>query len=101
MSYKITPYTLAQADKLGVVVKPSKVNGKKIDVFKNVKGQMVKVASVGALGYNDYPTFMELEKKGKFPTGTAEKRRRAYKNRHQKDRIIRGSNGWYADKLLW
>jgi len=31
MSYKITPYTLAQADKLGVVVKPSKVNGKKID----------------------------------------------------------------------
>ena len=34
MSYKITPYTLAQADKLGVVVKPSKVNGKKIDVFK-------------------------------------------------------------------
>ena len=62
---------------------------------------MVKVASVGALGYNDYPTFMELEKKGKFPTGTAEKRRRAYKNRHQKDRTIRGSNGWYADKLLW
>jgi len=53
------------------------------------------------LGYNDYPTFMELEKKGKFPTGTAEKRRRAYKNRHQKDRTIRGSNGWYADKLLW
>ena len=61
MSYRITPYTLAQADKLGVVVKPSKVNGKKIDVFKNVKGQMVKVASVGALGY--YGT----GKKGKIP----------------------------------
>ena len=101
MSYKITPYTLAQADKLGVVVKPSKVNGKKIDVFKNVKGQMVKVASVGALGYNDYPTFMALESKGKFPTGYAKRRREAYKNRHQKDRTIRGTNGWYADKLLW
>jgi hypothetical protein len=101
MSYRITPYTLAQADKLGVVVKPSKVRGKKLDVFKKSKGELVKIATIGALGYNDYPTFMDLEKKGKVPDGTAEKRRRAYKIRHQKDRTIRGSNGWYADKLLW
>jgi len=28
-------------------------------------------------------------------------RRKAYKIRHQKDRTVRGSNGYYADKLLW
>lgn len=101
MRYKITPYTFSQAKKLGVVVKPSKVNGKKLDVFKNVKGELVKVATVGALGYADYPTFQYLETRGRVPSGTAEKRRKAYKTRHQKDRTIRGSNGWYADKLLW
>ena len=101
MSYKITSYTLKQAKKLGVSVKPSTVAGKKLDVFKNVKGEVVKVATIGALGYNDYPTFMALEKKGKFPTGYAKRRREAYKIRHQKDRTIRGTNGWYADKLLW
>jgi len=46
MSYKITPYTLAQAKKLGVSVKPSTVAGKKLDVFKNVKGEVVKVATI-------------------------------------------------------
>lgn len=92
MAYSITAYTKRQASKLGVVVKPSKVKGKKIDVFKNGK----KVASVGALGYGDYPTF--LKTKGKE---YAEKRRKAYKQRHQKNRKIRNSNGYYADKLLW
>lgn len=92
MTYKIKRYTLAQAKKLGVVVKPSKLKTKKIDVFKNGK----KVASVGALGYNDYPTW--TQKKGK---AYADERRRLYKIRHQKDRIRKGSAGYYADKLLW
>ena len=98
MAYRIKQYTKNQAKKHGVSVKPSKVKGKKIDVF-NKEG--AKIASVGAIGYNDYPTFMELEKKGKVPKGTATKRRKAYKNRHDKDRKKRGTNGWYADKLLW
>ena len=34
MSYKITTYSKRQAKKLGVTIKPSKVKGKKIDVFK-------------------------------------------------------------------
>lgn len=97
MSYRIKTYTKNQAKKIGVTVKPSKVRGKKIDVFK--KGQ--KVASVGAIGYNDYPTYMELERKGKVPKGTANKRRRLYKIRHKADRNIINSNGYYADKLLW
>lgn len=90
--YKIKPYTFNQAKKLKVEVKPSKVKGKKIDVFKKGK----KVASVGALGYNDYPTWMQ--KKGKK---YADERRRLYKIRHKNDRNVRNSAGYYADKLLW
>ena len=90
--YKIKRYTYQQAKKLGVQVKPSKVKGKKIDVFKNGK----KVASVGARGYNDYPTY--IQKKGKK---YVDERRRLYKIRHKNDRTKRGSAGYYADKLLW
>jgi hypothetical protein len=93
MAYRIKNHTLAQARKLGVTVKPSTVEGKKIDVF-NRKGE--KLASVGALGYGDYPTFKE--QKGKE---FADNKRRLYKMRHQKDRVVRGTPGWYADKLLW
>jgi hypothetical protein len=92
MGYSITNYTKAQAKKLGVVVKPSSVKGKKIDVFKNGE----KISSVGALGYSDYPTYIKT--KGKT---YADERRRLYKIRHAKDRNVRGSDGYYADKLLW
>lgn len=90
--YKITDYTKQQAKRLGLVVKPSSVKGKKIDVYKNG----VKVASVGALGYSDYPTYTKnLGKK------YADERRKLYKIRHKKDRLKKGTNGWYADQLLW
>ena len=92
MPYKIKRHTYTQAKRLGVVVKPSQVKGKKIDVFKKGK----KVASVGAIGYNDYPTY--IQKKGKK---YADERRRLYKIRHQKDRNKRGTPSYYADKLLW
>jgi hypothetical protein len=92
MTYHITQYTYNQAKKLGVQVKPSTNKTKKIDVFKNGK----KLASVGAYGMNDYPTFMK--KRGEKYAKT---RRRLYKIRHDKDRKIRGSRGWFADKLLW
>jgi len=93
MAYTITRYTREKAKKLGVTVKPSSVKGKKIDVF-NKKGE--KVASVGALGMGDYPTF--IREKGK---DYADVRRRLYKDRHEKDRHKRGTAGWYADQLLW
>ena len=92
MPYIITSYTKQQAKKLGVNVKPSKTKGKKIDVFKGDK----KLASIGALGYGDYPTF--IRKKGKEYADT---RRRMYKMRHEKDRHERGTPGFFADKLLW
>ena len=76
---------------MGVSVKPSTRQGKKIDVFKNGK----KVASVGALGYDDYTTFSR-----KSPS-LAKERRRLYHIRHQKDEHTKGSPGYYASKLLW
>lgn len=93
MSYRIKPYSFRRAEELGVVIKPSKVSGKKIDVF-NKKGE--KLASIGAIGYGDYPTF--LEQKGK---PFADEKRRLYKMRHAKDRVVRGTAGYYADKILW
>jgi hypothetical protein len=92
MPYTITNYTYKQAKKLGVQVKPSTNKTKKIDVYK--KGH--KIASVGAYGMNDFPTF--IKKRGlKY----AKTKRRLYKMRHEKDRHIVGSRGYYADKLLW
>jgi hypothetical protein len=93
MAYTITSYTKEQARKHNVVVKPSSVKGKKIDVF-NKKGE--KLASVGALGYSDYPTF--IKEKG---LTYANERRRLYKERHDKDRHEKGTAGYWADKLLW
>lgn len=93
MAYRIKPYSYRKAESLGVEIKPSKVDGKKIDVF-NKKGE--KLASIGAIGYGDYPTFMS--QKGKE---FADEKRRLYKLRHAKDRVVRGTAGYYADKILW
>jgi hypothetical protein len=92
MVYHITKYTYKKAKELGYTVKPSTNKTKKIDVYKKNK----KIASVGANGMNDYPTY--IQKNGlKY----AKTRRRLYRIRHEKDRHKRLSNGWLADKLLW
>ena len=90
--YKITNYSKEQAKKLNVDIKPSTRKNKKIDVFKNDK----KISSIGDIRYDDYPTY--IEKKGKQ---FAEKQRKLYKIRHKNDRNVKGSNGYYADKILW
>jgi hypothetical protein len=100
--YDITPYTKRQANRLGVQVKQSTNPKKKIDVWKDG----VKLASIGAAGYMDYPTFLRTKGigKGKYEGNDkayAESRRRAYKLRHEKDRHIKGTPGWYSDNLLW
>jgi hypothetical protein len=82
---------------MDVVVKPSTNATKKIDVFrKGADGVVKKVASVGARGMNDFPTFAN-----KYGWEYAKTRRRLYRMRHEKDRHKRGTKGWYADKLLW
>ena len=91
--YHITNYTLKKAKKIGVKVKPSTNKTKKIDVF-NKEGK--KIASVGANGMNDFPTYMQ--KNGLMYAKT---RRRLYRMRHEKDRHIKWSHGWLADQLLW
>lgn len=90
--YRIKKYTFDAAKKINVIVKPSKTKGKKIDVFKNGK----KIYSIGAIGYNDYPTW--LIKKGKK---YADRRKSLYKIRHAKNIKVKYSRGWYASKLLW
>lgn len=90
--YTITDYSKQQAKKLGVDIKPSTNKNKKIDVFRDDK----KIASIGAIGYLDYPSYIKT--KGKE---YADSRRILYKLRHNKDRKIVGSNGYWADKILW
>lgn len=92
MKYRITNYTRKMAHKIGVVVKPSTNPEKKIDVFRKSR----KIASVGAAGMNDFPTYIRTR-----GMAYAKTRRRLYKMRHERDRHIKWSNGWLADKLLW
>lgn len=89
MDYKIQPYTLEKAKQLGVKVAPSNRAGKKLDVFKNGE----RVASIGASGMGDYPTYLKNEGKA-----YADERRRLYKVRHSKNK---GVAGFYASNLLW
>jgi len=89
--YKITNYSRTKARKLGVAIKPSTNAKKKIDVYKDNK----KVASIGAIGYNDYPTYLKKDEK------LAETKRKAYKARHSNNRNVPNTAGFYADKILW
>ena len=90
MTYKITDYSYQQAKKLNVEIKPSSNKKKKIDVFKNDK----KIASIGSISYNDYPTF--IIKKG---LDYANQRKKLYRLRHKKD--LNSGNGYFANKILW
>ena len=90
--YKITTRQKANASKLGVVIIPSTVKGKKIDVYKND----LKIASIGDINYHDYDSYIRT--KG---LAYANERRRLYKIRHQNDRNKKGTPGFYADKILW
>lgn len=92
MGYNISLHTKKQAKKIGVTVKESKVKGKKIDVFKRGK----KIASVGAIGYDDYGSLIDKNKRE-----LADKKRKLYKARHQKTRTKKNSNSYYSDQLLW
>ena len=74
-----------RAKQLGVTVKESTRRHKKLDVFKNG----LKVASIGDIRYSDY-----LQHKDKA-------RRKLYKLRHDNDRHVKGTAGYYADQILW
>lgn len=85
MVYVITEYSKQQAKKLGAEIKVSSNPKKKIDVFKDGK----KIASIGAIGYTDYATTKDKEK------------RRLYRLRHKGEEKKVGSAGYFAWKILW
>ena len=92
MVYSITEHTRQQARRIGVEVRPSKREGKKIDVLRDGE----RIASVGATGYGDYGTFLRTEGKE-----YANERRRLYKKRHSPHRLMKGTPSYYASELLW
>lgn len=91
MVYRISSYTKRKAKQIGVQVRPSTRKGKKIDVYQHDK----KVASIGALGYDDFTTYSRKS------MSKAKERQRLYHKRHEKDSRRKGSPGYYAAKLLW
>ena len=90
--YEITDYTKQRAKEYGVQVRPSTNKKKKIDVFSNGE----KIASVGATGYMDYPSY--AMERGK---AYADERRRLYHIRHRRNMEQVGSPGFWAGVLLW
>lgn len=95
--YKIKTGQREAARRLGVVIRPSTAKNKKIDVYKHG----FKVASIGAQGYEDYWGYVQKEKKGTVPPGTAAQRRELYKIRHAAECTAVGTPGYYACKILW
>jgi hypothetical protein len=91
--YTIKSYSREQARKLGVTIKLSTNPKKKLDVFSKKTGK--KLASIGAAGMGDYPTFRAIN------ADLGRWKRSHYKMRHEKDRHEKGTAGYYADKILW
>ena len=91
--YIIKPYTKSKAKLLNVIIKPSTRKNKKIDVYTKNNDY---ICSIGDSRYLDYPTYLE-----QYGESIANRHRELYKKRHYKDRLIEGSQGWYADNLLW
>ena len=92
MGYTITNYSKQKAKEYDVIIKVSKKKNKKIDVYKGDK----LISSIGAKGYSDYGNYLKSD--GKI---YADKKRELYKKRHQKNRIIKNTPGFWADKILW
>lgn len=90
--YHIKAYSYKQAERLNVIIKPSTRKNKKIDVYDK-KNKFI--TSIGDASYNDYPTYLLIDK------DLAEERRRLYRIRHQNDKDVLGSAGYYANKILW
>jgi len=65
---------------------------------KNIKNPIgsKKVASIGAYGYPDYPTYMKTEGKE-----YADEKRRLYQTRHKGEDKKKDTPGYYAWHILW
>jgi hypothetical protein len=98
MAYVITPAVRAAARRCGVIVRPSTVHGKKLDVY--VDG--VRIRSIGDASMPDFHTYLRTHGRA-----VAERRRDSYWARHQRDAHRRLapdghlSAGWLAARILW
>jgi hypothetical protein len=92
MSYYPTARQKKNAERIGVQIKPSGNQKKKLSVYKNG----VKIADIGAIAYWDYDHYKKA-----YGIAYANERQRLYKLRHQKYRHIKGSPAYYADQILW
>ena len=90
--YSITSYSFKKAKLLNVDIQPSKHKNKKIDVYKNGKF----ICSIGDLKYFDFPTYQ-----AKYNLEYAKKRQALYHLRHNKEKNITGTAGYYAFHILW
>lgn len=88
--YEITSRSKKIAKENNLILKPSNDGKHKIDVYNN-KGF---INSIGALGYKDYPTYLQEESKN-----YADERKRLYRLRHKKD--LNTIKGRLANLILW
>jgi hypothetical protein len=86
--YKIKPYHLQQAKRLGVEIKPSNKKFFKLDIYKDNE----YLTSIGDKRYLDYQLYKEIDPE------LAERKRDLYRKRHKKDDGIRGI---MAREILW
>ncbi len=96
--YKIHQRSLKKAKELGLIIKPSSKKYKKIDVFcKN--GRFL--ASIGDKRYNDYPTYLEMEKRREIGKGEANRHKERYNKRFAKAMRRKCSPAQLNKLLLW
>jgi len=98
MPYKITIRQRNNARRLGYTIKPSEKKHKKIDVY--TKDGKTKVASIGAMGYNDFSIYIRT--KGlKY----AKTRKALYLQRHQHEPKRKADGtptaSLFSDEILW
>lgn len=93
MKYTIQKYTKDRAKELGLFVQPSSNKKFKIDIFDEDGNFMFRG---GAMGYSDYPTYIETHGKQ-----YADQRRKLYYKRHLKEVQDPGSRGSIIAYLLW
>ena len=67
-----------------------------IEIFRRNCKNGNFIVSVGDSRYLDFPYYIK-----NFGIKEAIKRRRLYKLRHKADKDVKGTAGYYADKLLW
>jgi hypothetical protein len=96
--YNISDKTYQIANEMGLQIFPSDNPNKKLEVYDKKTGNFLFYA--GASDYMDYHMYLAEEKKGLVPKGTADKRRKLYHIRHQKD-IEMGRKGYVVSRLLW